>query len=280
MFEMTIAIPKNHISVSCGEYICDIAKPLLESGLSYFEHVRIYENGKIAWLSTNDERARSILENEISGALDFDFGKLKQKRHMFAEDIVETIKDPAMRKVAGDKLTVSRNNYDIRNLFQLVNIKKGIYEAFVFGTNEQANLQKSDYIKLIPALEHFIFIYYDKAEKLIQKAEKDAIKIPGIKMDVTDQTSPPQPLTKPKRYYFNLTQKNEYLTNREYEAIYLLNHGYSRKKIAETLCLKTRTIDSLLANAIERNAAYNIRNLINKIKNSDIRYCLDSEIYC
>ncbi|KTD53033.1 helix-turn-helix transcriptional regulator [Legionella quateirensis] len=280
MFEMTIAIPKNHISVSCGEHICEIAKPLLESGLSYFEHVRIYENGTIAWLSTNDERARSILENEIAGALDFDFGKLNQQRHMFSEDIVETIKDPVMRKVAGDKLTVSRTNYDIRNLFQLVSIKKGIYEAFVFGTNEKSNLQKSDYIKLIPTLEHFIFFYYDKAEKLIQKAEKEAIKIPGVTVDVTDETTPPQALTKANRYYFNLAQKNEYLTNREYEAIYLLNHGYSRKKIAEKLCLKTRTIDSLLANAIERNAAYNIRNLINKIKNSDIRYCLDLEIYC
>lgn len=278
MFNMAIKIPKNHISVNCEQEIVEIAKPLFEYGISYFEHVRIYENSKIAWLSSNNERSRSILENEIAGALDFDFGTLKQKRHMFADDIVETIKDPLMRKIATDKLIVSKDSYDIRNLFQVVNIKDGIYEAFVFGTNEHVNLQKSDYIKLIHALEHFIFFYYDNAEKLIKKSEKDALTIPGLKIDIKEPITPKKVLTKANRYYLNLTKKDEYLTNREYEVIYLLNQGYLRKEIAENLCLKPRTIDALISNAIERNAAYNIRNLVKKIRNSDIRFCLDLTI--
>ncbi|MCL5271793.1 MAG: LuxR C-terminal-related transcriptional regulator [Gammaproteobacteria bacterium] len=159
-----------------------------------------------------------------------------------------------------------------------MNIKDGIYEAFVFGTNEHVNLPKSDYIKLIHALEHFIFFYYDNAEKLIKKAEKDALTIPGLKVDITEPVTPSPALTKANRYYLNLTKKDEYLTNREYEVIYLLNQGYLRKEIAENLCLKPRTIDALISNAIERNVAYNIRNLLNKIKNSDIRFCLDLTI--
>lgn len=272
---MTIEIPSTHISISCAQEMREIVSPLSEQGISYFEHVRLYNEGKIAWLSTDDIRAKSILENEISGALDFDFSKLQSQRYVFAEDVVATINDSSMRKIATNKLIDSRDNFDIRNLFQIISIKNGIYEAFVFGTNEKSNLAKSNYIKLIPFLEHFIFYYYDKAEQLINKSEKTAIKIPDLKVIVKDQSTPNLMFPITNRYYFDLKNKNEYLTNREFEVFYLLSRGYARKEIAEQLGLKPRTIDSLILNAIERNNTFNLRCLIDKIKDSAIGFCLN-----
>lgn len=276
---MTIEIPPRHISISCSEDILKIVNPLFEQGISYFEHVRIYNSGKIAWLSTDDIRAKDILENEISGALKFDFNKLQAERYFFAEDIVETIKDPMMRDIATKKLFDSRDNFDIRNLFQIVSVKNGVYEAFVFGTNEKNNLLKSKYINLIPFLENFIFYYYEGAEKLIKKSESDAISIPDLNLDSIDPPSCSMVLPKTKKYYFELNNKSQYLTNREFEVFYFLNRGYSRKEIAGHLGLSHRSIDSLISKAIERNAFFNLRDLLNNIKNSAIGVCLNSGRY-
>ncbi|ASQ46858.1 helix-turn-helix transcriptional regulator [Legionella clemsonensis] len=276
---MTRVISKGHISISCSQDMLKIAAPLLDRGLSYFEHVRLYDCGKIAWLSTDDNRARSILEKEISGALNFDFSKLQYERHLFAEDIVSTIKNPEMYKIAFNKLVDSRDNFDIRNLFQIVSVKNGIYEAFVFGTNEKNNLQKSTYINLIPYLEHFIFYYYEKAEKLIIRAEKEAITIQGLRINNCDPPNLNPVMLRSNKYYFDLVKRDDYLTDREYQVCCFLIQGYSRKEIATFLNLKSRTIDSLILNAVERNGTYSLTQLLNKIKNSDIRFCLNTSYF-
>lgn len=51
---MTIEIPQNHISISYAHTMRKIISPLFNLGITYFEHVRLYNSGKIAWLSTDD----------------------------------------------------------------------------------------------------------------------------------------------------------------------------------------------------------------------------------
>jgi hypothetical protein len=269
-----IIIPPKHISINCAIEISSMTHVLKAIGISYFEHVRLYSSGKIAWLSTDDARAKSILEKETAGAVNFDFSKLKHHRYMFAEDIVETIYNLSMKKIASNKLLVSKNEYDIRNLFQIISIKNGIYEAFVFGTNEKNNLLKSEYISLINSLEQFILFYYEKGGKLIKEAEKNALTLCDLKLDQSNSAAPTLPERSCKRYYFDLHHQSEYLTNREYKICQFLMAGHTRKEVANFLGLKTRTIDSILLNAIERNLTFNARKLFEKIKNSDLKFTL------
>lgn len=269
---MTIHVPHKHISISCARDMLQISARLFQLGISYFEHVRIYHDGRIAWLSTDDIRAKTILENEIAGALEFDFSKIKMQRYIFAEDLVETIKNPTMRKIASQKLEVSKDQYDIRNLFQAVSVRdNNIYEAFIFGTNAINNLSKTQYVNLIPLIEEFILYYYNNGIELINEAQKKALKIPELKI-LSNMTVAHNDISFDiRRYYFELSNQKKYLTAREYEVCYLLYHGYSRKSVAEFLGKKPKTIDSLIAKAIDRNSFYNLRNLLVNIKNSDLK---------
>lgn len=266
----------NHISISCATEMKEIAFPLFNLGITYFEHVKLYNQGFLTWLSTDDDRAKSLLAKETSGALNFDFDQIRLQRYLFAEDIVNTIKNPQMKSIAVDKLIDSRENFDIRNLFQIVSIKNGIYEAFVFGTNEKNNLQKSNYINLISFLENFIYYFYEKAEELIFQAEKEAIQLPGLKVRTNDSIYSTPKAPQATRYHLNSNNKNEYLTLKEYQICYFLHRGYSRKEIATLLNTKIKTVDGLILNAIERNSTYNLRHLLNKIKLSDLKYSLYS----
>ncbi|HHF7349677.1 TPA: LuxR C-terminal-related transcriptional regulator [Legionella feeleii] len=266
---MTIVIPSQHISVNCAHDMVSICRDLQNLGITYFEHVRIYSSGHIAWLSTDDVRARSILENEISGALNFDFNKLKSHRYLFAEDVVETINDSCMRKIAVNKLIVSKDNYDIRNLFQIININGGIYEAFVFGTNEKSNILKSEYLSLLSYLEYFIFYYYEKGEKLISESEKCKIQIPDLNLGNLKDEKSNIAYPNVHKFYFDLHNRSQYLTLREFQVIRYLFNGFSRKETANVLGLKSTTIDSLISNAIERNSSFNFSHLLNKIRSSD-----------
>ncbi|RUR05835.1 LuxR C-terminal-related transcriptional regulator [Legionella sp. km772] len=271
---MAIEIPQNHISVSCAKEMREIISPLFDVGISYFEHVRLYNSGKIAWLSTDDLRAESILKNEIAGALSFDFNRLQLERYLFAEDIVATIQSSTMRKIAEKKLIESRDSFDIRNLFQIVSVKNGKYEAFVFGTNEKSTFLKSHYIKSIAFLEQFIFYYYNKAERLINHSEENAIQLKDLQIstETLPELSPSSLAT--NKYYFDLQNRTEYLTNKEFDILRLINRGYSRKQVADHFNLKVSTIDSSISNAIERNNVYNLRNMLNKINNSTIKFSM------
>jgi DNA-binding CsgD family transcriptional regulator len=278
---MGINLKKDHVFLQATAPMQRACSQLSKIGLSYFERFTIDANGYFSMISNNSSSNERILAGIEPGELNFDFSKLTSTRYTYSEDLIKTIPSSDRAK-ALEKIKTSRNDFDICNLFQIINIQDGRYESFVFGSSVESEMDRSEYFNKLPDLENFLLWFKSSHMQLIKSVDENSMQLNSYKPNLggcstwqsSNQVETQQGIPSPARYYFNHRDDTKYLTRREYQVFSHLFRGYKHKEVAELLSISPRTIDSLISACLRRNNIPTVGKMIDFIMHSELKHGL------
>lgn len=250
-------------------------------GITYVERVKITNAGFFSLLGSNLESTKRIYDEFVIGTIAFDFSNL-EGRYIFSDDIIEKIKCKGGKRAALNKINKSKDKYDIRHLFQIINIIDSTYEAFIFGTNQKHNLSKSAYINLIPSLESYVYYIQNKYFNDFKDVDQK-ILLPNIKKEkntfIYSDSKDLKIIIDNDKYYIDQEKDSKfYITKKEFKALYLIILHTNRKKVADKLQISLNTLNTHIQNACSRNECYSLSQLIDVVKSSKIKFLLPHNI--
>jgi|LauGreDrversion4_2_1035121.scaffolds.fasta_scaffold27411_1 DNA-binding CsgD family transcriptional regulator len=246
-------------------------------GITYVERVKITNTGFFSLLGSNLESTRRVYDEFVIGTIAFDFSNL-EGRYIFSDDMIEKIKCKDGKIAALEKIDKSKDKYDIRNLFQIINIVESTYEAFIFGTNQKHNLSKSAYINLISSLESYVYYIQNKYFNDFKDVDQK-ILLPNIKKEkntfICSDSKDQEIIIDNDKYYIDREKDSKfYITKKEFKALYLIILHTNRKKVADKLKISLNTLNTHIQNACSRNECYSLSQLIDVVKSSQIKFLI------
>jgi DNA-binding CsgD family transcriptional regulator len=246
-------------------------------GITYVERVKITNTGFFSLLGSNLESTRRVYDEFVIGTIAFDFSNL-EGRYICSDDMIEKIKCKDGKIAALEKIDKSKDKYDIRNLFQIINIVESTYEAFIFGTNQKHNLSKSAYINLISSLESYVYYIQNKYFNDFKDVDQK-ILLPNIKKEkntfICSDSKDQEIIIDNDKYYIDREKDSKfYITKKEFKALYLIILHTNRKKVADKLKISLNTLNTHIQNACSRNECYSLSQLIDVVKSSQIKFLI------
>ncbi len=223
------------------------------SGLTYFNFVRVFDDGTRICLSNNYEWMQFVFSQDLSYKIIFEERIQYPVTTYLIWDMVPTIKEDLLMQTAS-------KDFDICHGVTLILKHDGYVDFAYYATssdNEEINIF---YINNFHVLNIFLLYFIEKAQPLILEAERHRFKIEGRTLtwdnqnvenmspirayveSMSEQISPTDSL-KIKRYYLSGNIKNTYLSKREAECLADLFDGLSAKEIARKRNISARTVE-------------------------------------
>jgi DNA-binding CsgD family transcriptional regulator len=210
-------------------------------GITYFEHSRIYHDGKIFFISDNSKYLEHFFKNKYSRPA---FEVYNTSGIFLWDGIPELLTyDP---QVLDMKL-----NFNIDHGVSFVKIEKGYLDIHDFATTSNRQDMINFYINNKDILDNFYQEYTDKFSKIINNGNNFT-------------TIPLRP--KNFNHNMNIAALFNNLTQREEECLDLLSKGYTAKMTANALTISSRTVEKHIENIKEKFNVKHKAELISKYK--------------
>ncbi len=266
-------ISEKHYLLSLGNNVETICKPLQQQGITYFCHLRIFNDHTIYGLTNNAES----LYNHFKKQFPFD--------------------RPRPPKISGDKFHylpfLDTNDFsyqqlrEYRDMFKTDNPiffferYKNYTDIYVYASDPYDYNVVNFYINNIDFLEKFKFYFKDKASSLIKKSNKNKLTIAPYlwsnfdakknKHVTADNKQRLNKQLKAKHYALSIEGKEIRITQRELDVLQALFYSNTIKEAAQLVELSPRTVESYLNN---------IRYKLNLRRKSDIiRVLVDAKLF-
>lgn len=241
---MKTAIENKH-AIYCQD-VLDITLPLRSINITYFHHVRTFNDGSRISLSNNKAwmlhyyKMRYYLQPAINKNLDN-----SQNHHFYIPNLENEIFNDL------------RQNFMVANCLTITEHSHNYTDFFYFGsTPENCNINEF-YINNLNLFKRFILYYRDKASLLIKKTNNDRIIFPHF-MKTLISSNPSEEkshLTQKIEQFIQKTPISKYhimghdklqFTQKDIDTLKLCLDGATSKEIANILKVSYRTVESRL----------------------------------
>lgn len=237
---------KDHMVLTSAHEIDNITQPLKTLGISYFSYVRSYPDGTHIRLANNPEWTQHYYQKDYYSVV------LKQ---------VLPVNNYVLWKCL-DKYPLfydASEHFDVDNGAVTVRQNGDICERYFFGSTKENEQVNNIYLFKPDILDRFILYFKDRAEGLIEQADKSRILLPAAPVVQEAQEFEDDPKlaeflsqTKIKRYCVNVAGKEVYFPKREAEILALMKEGKTSKESAKVLGIGHRTIERYKDNMKQR----------------------------
>jgi len=262
-------IKDDHISVSSGDDIRTICKPLFDkSDINFFIYCRFYDDGTLCSFPSNTEWHKHFMKKEyFSNKL-----RMKEGLHLWAA-----------QKQFSQASIEAREHFNIDNKFEIVERGRDYYDAYGFASPKGKNEIIDYYTNNIDYLKKFALYFKNKAEKLIEESKKFENRL--IIRHQMASCSNEESLkyaddfmrNRIKHYYVNTKDTSDlYLTSREMQILLHTLQQRSAAEIAEKLNLSSKTVENYLASAKEKLGCSTRAELFDKSLESGLFQLINS----
>jgi len=225
-----------HVSLESHKEVGEICKPLFDRlNLGIMNFIRVTSTGKLAYLCDNYHWLKHYFLNAypLIGAFE-QYHPNHHNEHVLWTALSDS--DPIV--------TDSRERFNINHGITLIKLNADSCDYFNFGTSSTEASIHEELLKNTGALSQFIDIFYQKAHRLIQKAEISAFD----KSQFQDSKKKHAPSTLRNCVYLGPSHNYQSLTHRELECLLWFTQGKSVPEIAIILGISSRTAEKYFEN--------------------------------
>lgn len=225
-----------HFSLVSTNEVKMICKPLEVLNVTFFNHVRFYDDGSVAVLTTDADWLKFCLDHE----------RPREGNIMGLQSGIYLWSDILENEVICDAKEV----FKICRVIQFIDKKSEFRDVFAFGNKYDTDATTSFYFNNLDLLQKFIFYFKKESEQLFKQAEKNRFNTPVI-MKVPSLQAYLKKISRindEKRIDFQaaISDKVLPLTKQQLNCLSYFVYGKTAKEIAKILHLSPRTIESHL----------------------------------
>lgn len=254
-------LSKNHYSLSTFADVNEICQPFFKkTGINFFAYCRHYKDGSFYSLSTHREYYLYHFQKEYPlGPTVQELFTLKKLYH-FPLSGGNKQYDQMLHEIA--------EQFNISHPFYIVERYLDYFDMVIFGAEPKKLNIINFYLNYSNVLENFKVYFVERAEKLINRSEKNKIVLPfhmrpseNTFIAATQSMLQFSKSRKTNKIYLNDPSKG-YLTQREFECVKLLILGKSAEEIGIITGLSKRTVEKYLENIKNRFSCKKTTQLI------------------
>ena len=225
---------EKHFSFISSTDVCKISEPLRKLGISFFNHIRFYNDGSVLALTTDAEWLKFCLKNERPR--EGNILGLNSGIYLWT-DILET-----------EVILDAQNDFKIHHVIQFIEKQLLFTDVFAFGGGFKNSTLISFYFNNIDVLKNFISFFKYKAKTLINQADMNKFNTPEImKVPSLDIAIKNYVLKNDKKIaLYDVFHKGKLhsLTKRQLDCLRYISCGYSCKDVANILSVSPRTVET------------------------------------
>lgn len=238
-------LPKNHYFLAVENDMRGICNTLLNPvGITYFNYLRVYNDGTCIFVSTNNSLLKYHFTNNVPVAAPIDNKLIKEHFNYFVLPVGNYNKH----------IENAMKNFKLAHFIDLIDRHDEYMELFCFGSTPDNSGIINFYLNNLDSLNRFKLYFKDKARDLLKKAEKNSILLPDVmrppyhglkyEMDLNFTKSPKNTFLK---IVHRGKDENIKLTSRQYDCLLQISNGCTAKEAAKNLGISHRTIENYLA---------------------------------
>lgn len=226
-------LPKGHHSLTTGNIVKDICRPLFDSTeISYFHYAKLYDNAKTCTLITNPEFHEHFWKQ----------GYEKEVFKNYYEGIF-------FHEQCSSQILKEGIQFNVDHLLMIITRYSNYYEIFGFGTTPGNDSVLSFYFNHMDVLKKFALYFKERGEDLIQAASKNLVRVEGYSIKGMKDFKSLNEFNEtfnfvPKRFRFHTNLGEILITSKEFEILKLMAQGYSGKEMANQLHVVLKTIET------------------------------------
>ncbi len=259
----------NFAAIKHSSDIQVISSPLIALGISYFNHIRIYQNGARLSFGNHGDWLEHFFKNEY-----YNDGYFSKNAHALKDNYILWCTLPY-----NHVMFVARNEFNISNGFTIVKRYKDYVEFYLFASTRDNSEVNNFYINNLDVLQRFIAFYTTKAHDIIKTCKPD---VPILKQTSVSNIDEPELSTNEdyrktffsetdlKKYIFNCGLNEVNLSKRQYQCVQLLLQHNTIKGIADKLKISQKTCYKYFENIKNKFSCSTQDQLIKIIKNLNL----------
>lgn len=264
-----IEIQDEHFSLKTAREVHEICTPFFkETGITYFNYIRHYDNGCFAFITSNGEWSQYFCNKGY--ATTKGNVELKPGVRLWGSDTSLTLAAKEAREL-----------FNIAHRYDIIERGENCYNMFAFGSQVNNPQIVDYYINNLHALKRFMLYFKDKAAPLIKGGTKKENQV-YIKefeeygklklLPLQSKSSLPGPV---KRFSLNTQAGNVSLSYDELICMLLVLKGNTAEQMAKTLKLSERTVQTMLVSNKEKFKCHTLEELFDSAWKSGIADLLD-----
>lgn len=241
---MTSPIPFDHfIFTACSDLTNACQSFFNKTGINYFQHFRIYDDGSVSGMFTNADTTRRFIELDFPSFSSFKESDKNKHDYWFMWD----------EELPWLPVQIGRDNGLYHGITK-IRRGAGYYDMIGFAMPEERCSAASYYLSNLSSLEEFIISFEKDNSELMKNSANARIMMPEINRDANYKELCLDPNGKFK-------VGNSYVTSREYECLRQRDEGKSAKEIARNLSISHRSVETFFARVRERTNRYDLSEI-------------------
>ncbi len=247
-------ILKNHFSLNASSEVGEICNsPLQSIGITYFNYIKIYQDGSRDLLTNNAPWIDHFYRNALyQSAATVDIEHLLPKGYFLWSELERS--DPIYSQ--------GRESFNIDNGVSFVIKRKDATLLYIFASTRENYTINNYYLRNIDLFKRFILFFNDKGSDLIKKSSKNRIYLPEkqiitpnrlreIKISISKREEFYRETPIERFYLINQSDKC-YLTQKQAECAAYLVAGATAKQSAKAIGISYRTVEGYIDNIKEK----------------------------
>ena len=269
MSQLTESLSR-HKSVSLCSHIHAIAQPLLENTpIEYFTKVRVYGNGRYAYVSSCDKWQDLFIHKGLEKISPFSASLSAISNQYY---LYQPYMFPSIKKT--DDLMM---DFNMGNVFAMTEKHEKYCDVYLFVMNKETENQADFYFNNMDLLRTYILYFKDKAGELMKQLDRSrSLQLSGTaqEQELKDCVMPNDFkdvfLKEIKKFHSDSLLDDTYLTPREKDCFYWCAQGKTADETAEILHISKRTVEKHLEHVRQKTGCYKQTSLINHLARSDL----------
>ncbi len=267
---------KHSVAIKSCDEVGKICKDFFrETGITFYNYVRVYHDGSRISLTSNKSWALYVFTHH-------------EKHQIIAETIPPNghsrymVWDNDENHRKDSLLTVARSDYNIDHGFTVITAYEGYIEFQYFASTRENQAINNFYVNNLDILNSFGAFFRERASKIIHAAEKEKIIFPGHKVFWLEEDNNTGKFHQNayfktlreyevSRYYLSGKHRNIYLTKREAQCLTALIDGLTAKETARLLKISHRTVHIYLESVKQKLGCQRRSELVTKAHESGFR---------
>jgi DNA-binding CsgD family transcriptional regulator len=261
--------PNNDIMLSSASNVDTICVPLRQLGITYFGHVRIYDDGSRFDINNNSifSEAYYYKSNCYQLYTPETNPRIFEDGFLFTSSgIIDQVKE----------LYEISHAFSVGNLMLFMQKHSNHCDLWHFGASPNISGMINVYLNNLDVLKSFCFYFKEKGEHLIKQFEKNRIRmkkdqsiianeVPKSLFDTFQARNQCLHALKIDRYHLGESYNHHHLTKREVECIRWCVKGKTADETSIILGISKRTVNAHLDNAKQKLNCYKQSLLVRRI---------------
>ena len=246
-------ILNNHISLTSSNEINEICSPLRNIGVTYFNYLKIYQDGSRDLLTNDAPWIEHFYKNALyQSPATIDIERLLPKGYFLWSEL----------ETNDSTYSQGRESFNIDNGISFVIKRNDAALLYIFASTRDNYKINNFYIRNVDLFKRFILYFNCKASKLIEKASKNRIYLPEKQIILPNRLKKIKISTSKRKEFYQKTyidkfyllnqSDNVYLTRKQAECAAYLAAGATAKQCAKALGISFRTVESYINNIKEK----------------------------